>query len=225
MTGTIVNSVAIIAGGLMGSAAGKRISGPVKKTLMNALGLAVALVGVRMALSGKSELLSIGALIIGGISGELLRIEDRLAHAGEFLRKRFASESGTFVEGFVTGTVLFCTGAMSVVGSLKDGATGDSTVLYIKALLDFTGSALIAANLGIGMAFSAISVFIYQGSITLLAAKLDFLSLPHVTDAISTTGGAIILGIGLNLLEVTKIRIGNLIPALFIAIMAACYLN
>lgn len=225
MIGTVVNSVAIVAGGALGAVAGRRVSEPLKKTLMNALGLAVALVGVRMALGGKSELLSIGALIAGGVVGEVFGIEDWLSRVGEFFRRKFASDSGSFVEGFVTGSVLFCTGAMSVVGSLKDGAAGDSTVLFVKSLLDFVGALLIAANLGVGLAFSSVSVFVYQGSITLLAGRLSFLSLPHVTDAVSTTGGAIILGIGLNLLDLTRIRIGNLLPALFFAIAGAVWLG
>jgi uncharacterized membrane protein YqgA involved in biofilm formation len=178
-----------------------------------------------MALSGKSELLAVGCLLAGGLVGEGLRIEDRVGLVGEGLKRRFASDSGTFVEGFVTASVLFCTGAMSIVGSLQDGTVGDPSVLLVKSLLDATGALVMASMLGIGVAFSALSVLLYQGAITLLAGSLGFLSEPRVLDGLSTTGGVIILGIGLNILGVTRIRIGNLLPALFFAVAAAWYIG
>jgi uncharacterized membrane protein YqgA involved in biofilm formation len=223
MTGTLVNTVAVMAGAIAGTLAGKKVSDRFKTILMNALGLSVVLVGVRMALSGKSELLAIGSLLSGGLVGEGLRIEERVGHVGESLKRRFASDSITFVNGFVSASVLFCTGAMSIVGSLQDGTVGDPSVLLIKSLLDATGALVLSSTLGIGVAFSALSVLVYQGAITLLAGSLGFLSLPRVLDALSTTGGVIILGIGLNLLGVTRIRIGNLLPALFIAIAVSFF--
>lgn len=223
MTGTLVNTVAVMAGAVAGTLAGKKVSDRFKTILMNALGLSVVLVGVRMALSGKSELLAIGALLAGGLVGEGLRIEERVGHVGESLKRRFASDSATFVNGFVSASVLFCTGAMSIVGSLQDGTAGDPSVLLVKSLLDATGALVMSSTLGIGVAFSALSVLVYQGAITLLAGSLGFLSLPRVLDALSTTGGVIILGIGLNLLGVTRIRIGNLLPALFIAIAVSFF--
>lgn len=225
MTGTLVNTLAIAIGGAVGAFAGKRIGERFKTILTQALGLAVLVAGGRMALSGKSELLAVGCLLAGALAGEFLRIEERVACLGELLKRRFACDSSTFVEGFVTASVLFCTGAMAILGSLREGTLGDPSILLVKSLMDLTGSLVMASAFGVGVAFSAVCVLAYQGSLTLLAGQLAFLSVPRVLDALSSTGGVIVVGIGLNLLGVTRIRIGNLLPSLFIAAAVAYYLN
>jgi hypothetical protein len=150
-----------------------------------------------------------------------LHIEQRLEGLAEVLRQRLRASSERFVEGFVTASLLYLTGAMTIVGSIQDGTLGDPSVLLVKALLDGVASVALASSLGVGVMFSALPVLLVQGSITLLAAQLAFLSQPAVLDAINAAGGLLILGIGINLLEIGRIRVGNLLPALFYAIVGA----
>ncbi len=224
MTGTLVNTGAVVAGSLLGVMIGKRLPDRVKTIVMQALGLSVILIGLQMALSGTRPLLVIGSLLLGAVTGELMDVEGRIAAVGEWLKRRFQSESSTFVQGFVTASVLYCTGAMVIVGSIRDGTVGDPSILYVKSLLDGVASIAFASSLGSGVAFSALSVFLVQGSITLLASKLAFLQGPGVIEAVTATGGLLILGIGINILEIKQIRVGNLVPALVYAILAVLYL-
>ena len=224
MTGTFVNTGAVVAGSLLGVMIGKRLPDRVKTIVMQALGLSVILIGLQMALSGTRPLLVIGSLLLGAVTGELMDVEGRIAAIGEWLKRRFRSESSTFVQGFVTASVLYCTGAMVIVGSIRDGTVGDPSILYIKSLLDGVASIAFASSLGVGVAFSALSVFAVQGAITLLASKLAFLQSPGVIEAVTATGGLLILGIGINILDIKQIRVGNLVPALVYAILAALYI-
>jgi hypothetical protein len=224
VTGTLVNTGAVVAGSLLGVMIGKRLPDRVKTIVMQALGLSVILIGLQMALSGTRPLLVIGSLLLGAVTGELMDVEGRIAAVGEWLKRRFRSESSTFVQGFVTASVLYCTGAMVIVGSIRDGTVGDPSILYVKSLLDGVASIAFASSLGSGVAFSALSVFLVQGSITLLASKLAFLQGPGVIEAVTATGGLLILGIGINILEIKQIRVGNLVPALVYAILAVLYL-
>ncbi len=218
-----MNTGAVVAGSLLGVMIGKRLPDRVKTIVMQALGLSVVLIGLQMALSGTRPLLVIGSLLLGAVTGELMDVEGRIAAIGEWLKRRFRSESSTFVQGFVTASVLYCTGAMVIVGSIRDGTVGDPSILYVKSLLDGVASIAFASSLGSGVAFSALSVFVVQGSITLLASKLAFLQGPGVIEAVTATGGLLILGIGINILEIKQIRVGNLVPALVYAILAALY--
>ena len=224
VTGTLVNTGAVVAGSLLGVMIGKRLPDRIKTIVMQALGLSVILIGLQMALSGTRPLLVIASILLGAVTGELLDIERRIAAIGEWLKRRFRSESSTFVQGFVTASVLYCTGAMVIVGSIRDGTVGDPSILYIKSLLDGVASIAFASSLGVGVAFSALSVFAVQGTITLLASKLAFLQSSGVIEAVTATGGLLILGIGINILEIKQIRVGNLVPALVYAVLAALYI-
>jgi len=155
------------------------------------------------------------------LTGELIDIEGQVEKIGQWLKSRARSESSSFVEGFVTASVLYCTGAMVIVGSIQDGTIGDPTTLYVKSMLDGVASIALASSLGIGVAFSSLTVLAVQGSITLLASKLLFLQDPRVLNAVTATGGLMILGIGINLLDLKKIPVGNLVPALLFAIAGA----
>jgi hypothetical protein len=219
-----VNTAAIVAGSLAGAVIGSRLPDRIKTIVMQALGLSVVLIGLQMALSGTRPLLAIGSLLAGAVTGELMNIERAVANLGERLKKRLRSDSSTFVQGFVTASILYCTGAMVIVGSIRDGTVGDPSILYIKSLLDGVASVAFASSLGLGVAFSALSVFVVQGSITLLSSQLAFLQEPAVIEAVTATGGLLILGIGINILEISQIRVGNLVPALLYAILAAMYI-
>lgn len=221
MIGTLVNTGTVLVGSAVGLMAGSRLPENIKTILMQALGLSVVAIGLRMALEAQHALLAIGCLLLGGVSGELLRIEQRLEGLAEILQKKLRSRSSRFVEGFVTATLLYLTGAMTIVGSIQDGTIGDPSVLLIKALLDGVASVALASSLGIGVMYSALPVLIVQGGITLLASQMAFLSEPAVLDAVNATGGLLILGIGINLLEIRRIHVGNLLPALLYAIVGA----
>jgi uncharacterized membrane protein YqgA involved in biofilm formation len=222
--GTLVNTGSVVIGSAIGLVVGSRLPERIKIILMQALGLAVVAIGLRMALEAQHVLLAIGCLLLGGVTGELLRIEQRLEGLAETLRRKLRSDSSRFVEGFVTATLLYLTGAMTIVGSIRDGTVGDPSVLLLKSLLDGVASVALASSLGIGVMCSALPVLVVQGGITLLAAQLAFLSEPAVLDAINATGGLLILGIGINLLELGHVPVGNLLPALFCAIIGALVL-
>lgn len=219
MIGTLVNTSAVVIGGAIGLTAGTRLPERMKVILMQALGLAVLAIGLRMALEAQHALLAIACLLLGGITGELLRIEERLETLAETLRQILRSDSSRFVEGLVTATLLYLTGAMTIVGSIRDGTVGDSSILLLKALLDGVASVALASSLGVGVIFSALPVLVVQGGITLLAGQLAFLSQPAVLDAVNATGGLLILGIGVNLTDIGRIRVGNLLPAVLYAII------
>ncbi|HON37261.1 MAG TPA: DUF554 domain-containing protein [Deltaproteobacteria bacterium] len=214
MTGTLVNASAVVAGSILGLLAGRHISGRIRGTLMHALGLAVITIGLKMALSVDSLIPMVACLLLGGLVGEMLRIEDGVAWVGVHLKERFRSESATLVQGFVSASVLYLAGAMTIIGCIQDGTTGDASTLYLKSLLDGVASVALASTLGVGVALAALPVLVVQGGLTLAASYLAFLQDPQVLASITSTGGMIILGIGINLLEIVRIRVGNLIPAL-----------
>jgi uncharacterized membrane protein YqgA involved in biofilm formation len=223
LTGTLVNTGAILAGSLIGMAAGKHLPERLKTIAMQGLGLSVILVGLRMALPEQGSLAAIGCLLLGALTGELLRIEQGIERIGSWLKRRAGSGSTSFVQGFATASILYLTGAMVIVGSIQDGTVGDASTLYIKSLLDGVASVALSSTFGIGVAFSALSVLVVQGAITLLASHLYFLQEPFVLNALTATGGLMILGIGINLLGMARIRIGNFLPALPYAIIWAVF--
>jgi hypothetical protein len=221
LTGTLVNSGAIIAGSLIGISVGKRLPERIKTIIMQALGLTVVVIGLKMAITSTDIVATLGCVLLGAITGELLHIETGIERIGEELKNRFSSDSSTFVEGFVSASVLYLAGVLVIIGPLQEGTSGDASTLYIKSLLDGSASVALASSFGIGVAFSALPVLIIQGSITLLASSLLFMQEPNVLNAVTATGGVLILGIGINILELKKIRIGNFIPAIVYAIIWA----
>jgi len=221
MTGTILNALAIVAGTLLGLLLQRGIPEKVKHTVMQGLALAVILIGLQMALGTKNPLIVVVSLVLGGITGELLDIEKRLNSLGERLEARMGGGSKGIAPAFVTSSLVFCVGAMAVVGSIQEGLTGKYSTLLAKALLDGTGSVFFASTMGVGVLFSAVPVFLYQGSITMLAGLLrDVLAAPVVTE-VSSVGGLLIVGIGMNILGLRPVRVGNLLPAMVYAALVA----
>lgn len=218
MLGTYLNTATILTGGFIGMTVGKHLPERLKTTVMQGLGLSTLLIGLQMSLSSHSHLTAISCLLAGAVTGELFKIEQGMERAGEWIKSRTGSGSPTFVQGFVSSTILFISGAMIIVGCIQEGAGGDPHTLYVKSLLDGFASLALAATLGIGVVFSAASVFIVQGSLTQLASHLGFLREPAILDAVTATGGMLIVGISFNLLNMARIRIGNFLPALLYAI-------
>ena len=219
MFGTVVNVMSIIAGGLIGLLFRGGISEKYNRTMMHAIGLAVVLIGVKTALKTDALLIVILSLAIGGILGELLRIEDRLEQLGNWIGNRLSKDGKGISQGFVSASLLYCVGAMAIVGSMESGLSGNHQTLYAKSILDGISSILFASTLGIGVIFSAASVFVYQGLITLTAAFLGQFLLPDVVSQMSAIGGLLIFAIGIGLLEIKKIKVGNILPAIFIPLI------
>lgn len=218
MLGTIVNSAAIIVGTFLGILLKTGIPYKIKHTIMQGIGLSVMLIGLSMAMKTQNVIIVILSLVIGGIIGEVFAIEDRLKNAGEWLEERVGQNQGDFTRGFVTTSLIFCVGAMAIMGALESGLTGNHTTLFAKSALDGITSIVFASSMGIGVAFSALPVFIYQGLITLTAASMKVFLTDAIIREMTATGGVLILGIGLNILEITKIKVGNMLPAIIGAV-------
>ncbi|MEE8564019.1 MAG: DUF554 domain-containing protein [Atribacterota bacterium] len=219
MRGTMANVIAIFLGCSMGFILKSKIPEKIGKIIMQALGLASLLIGIQMALKTDNILLVIFSLVIGGVIGEIIGIEEGLERFGERVKLKFINNASSerFVEGFVTTSLLYCVGSMAVMGALKEGLSGNPDILYTKSLLDGLTSIAFTAAMGIGVLFSAIPVFLYQGGITLLAQLIKGFLSPEIISEMTAVGGILILGIGFGLLEIKKIKIGNLLPAILIA--------
>jgi len=229
--GTIVNAGAIILGSLVGLLLKNGITERYKNILMQAIGLAVVMIGISGTLQGMYMVLDTGkldrlyimtmifSLVIGSLIGEALNIEKALENLGNRLQKRFSNSGGSFAQGFVTSSLIYCIGAMAIMGALEDGLMGNHSTLFAKAILDGVSAIVLSATMGIGVLFSSVPVFIYQGAITLLAGTLKPLLTPEVISQISVVGSVLILGSGINILEIKRIKVGNMLPAIFIPLI------
>ncbi len=216
LQGTLVNVGTVIAGSLAGRYLGHLLPERMRRTIMAGLGLAVTLIGLSLALQSRRFLVVIGSLILGGLAGEAIGLEARLEWLGRRLQARFA-DAGNVAEAFVTASLLYCVGAMAIMGSIQDGLGGRPDILYAKAALDGVASLALASTLGIGVLFSAVPLLLYQGGITLAAGSArGFLTDPVVAE-MNAVGGLLIFGIALDLLGIRKLPVGNLLPAVFAA--------
>ncbi|MGD9001661.1 MAG: DUF554 domain-containing protein [Anaerolineae bacterium] len=231
-TGTIINVITVLLGGTLGTLLGARLPERMRETIMHALGLLTIVIGVQLSLETGNILIVLGSLLLGGLIGELLRIERGIDQIGRWIEKRTGgtdspaaevpvagshSGSSRFSHAFLTASLVFCVGPMTILGSIQDGLTGDYTLLAIKATLDGFAALAFASTLGPGVIFAALTVLVYQGGLTLGAGWADaVLSDPMVAE-MTATGGVLMLALGLGLLQVKKIRAGNLLPAIAIA--------
>jgi uncharacterized membrane protein YqgA involved in biofilm formation len=254
MKGTLVNVLAILGGSAIGLLFGRLIPERVRRIAMTAIGLAVIAQGLQMAIDPRVDatkfayhgtlpyhpnmLVVIGGLVIGGIIGELLQIEKRLEDFGHWIKEMVERipalapktvaepDAGghNLVEGFVTASLLYCVGAMAVLGAIADGA-GDPSILYVKALLDGIASIVLATTMGVGVALSVLPLFLYQGAISLASGLIaPYLTLP-VISTLTATGGLLIAAIGLDLTGIKRLPIGNLLPGVFVAAILAYFLG
>lgn len=229
MTGTIINIVAVLVGGTLGLLFGARLPERLKATVVAGLGLFTAAIGIQMFLKTENPLIVLGALLIGALLGEWWKIEDGLQNLGRMLEERFApnpetvSDShfvpkGDFVRGFLTASLLFCVGPMTILGSIQDGLTGNYELLTVKSVLDGFASLAFASTLGVGVLFSSLAILAFQGGISLLAVQLNALVTTPMLNEMTATGGVILMGLAISsLLEIKKIRTGNFLPALAVA--------
>jgi uncharacterized membrane protein YqgA involved in biofilm formation len=226
MLGTIVNALAIIGGCLVGLIVKGRLTEKISTTIMNGLALCVLYIGISGALKGQDTLQLIICIAVGALVGEIIDIDKRLNNLGDMIEKKINSKKKnktedkiSISEGFVTSSLLFCVGAMAVVGSLESGLQGNHTTLFAKSILDGISSIIFTSSLGIGVMLSSVAVLIYQGSITLLAGGLSTVLTDTVISNMSAVGSLLIVGLGFNMLGISKIKVANLLPAIFIPII------
>jgi hypothetical protein len=225
LTGTLVNVGAILLGTLIGELVGGRLTVDLQTRVLHGLGLVVLVIGIDNALAWRdtNALFVLGGVLLGGLAGEALHIEDRLQAVGDLaqahLQRRGGDEDSTVSEAFFTASLVFCVGALAVVGPIQEGLTGNHDTLFTKALLDGFASVALAASLGWGVALSAISVLIYQGALTLGAGLFDTILTPGSDALLSMTsaGGVLIIGLSLKLLDIQDVKVGNFLPALIFA--------
>ena len=222
MTGTFLNIATVLIGGVIGLVFGARIPDRLKGTVIAGMGLFTAAMGLQMFMDTENPLIVLGSLLIGTLLGEWMRIEDGLQNLGRILEQRFSREgddgSNRFVRGFLTASLLFCVGPMTILGSIQDGLTGDYNLLAVKSVLDGFAALAFTSTLGVGVMFSTIIILVYQGGISLLAAQLNAVVTPSMMNELTATGGVILTGLAISsLLEIKKIRVGNMLPGLLIA--------
>lgn len=227
MLGTIVNTIAVIIGGLIGLCLKKGLPSRISDAVMTGVALCTIYIGITGCLDGQNALITVLSIAIGTVIGTLLDLDGKLNHLGQSLENKFKNPSGektSLAEGFVSASLLFCVGAMTIVGSLQSGLTGNHEMLFTKSLLDFISSIVFASTMGVGVILSSIFVFVYQGAITMLSSFLS----PFLSDAVvaemTCVGSLLLIGLGLNLLGITKIKIMNYIPAIFLPILLCAFM-
>lgn len=216
--GSLVNAAAIIAGSLAGMALHGRFPERFRSIVFQGLGLCVLLIGLQMALTAKNPLILIFSILLGGLLGELLRLDAAFEHLGNRAKSLLRSGNPDFTEGLITASLIFCIGAMAIVGSFDEGIRGDATVLLTKSILDGFASMALASTLGSGVLFSFVPVLLYQGGLTIFAGMFQQHFTPLVISQLTATGGLLIMGIGLTLLEIKRINLSNLLPSLLVAV-------
>jgi len=219
MIATVINAAAIVLGSVIGLFIRKGIKDEYRNIVFTAAGLTSLTIGIQMVLETTHILAFALSLMLGGLLGTMLDVEGRIERIGERLKQRFASKSeGAFAAGFLNGSVLFCTGAMAILGSFQAGTEGNYSLILTKSVLDGFVSIIFASAMGIGVAFSALSVFVYQGVLTLLSGSIK----PYVSELmlaeLTGTGGALILMIGLGLLGIKSFKTGNFLPAILVIV-------
>ena len=223
MFSTFINAFVIIIGSLIGLLLQKGISKRISDAVMKALGLCILYIGITGTLNGENSLILILSMVIGTIIGEGIDLDLKLNRFGTWFESKFQKKQSDkpflIAEGFVTATLLFCVGAMAIVGSLQSGLTGNHETIYAKSIIDFVAAIILASTLGIGIAFSSLSVLLYQGSIVLLAVWIS----PFLTDGViaemTATGSLLIIALALNMLGITKLKVMNFVPSVFLPIL------
>ncbi|MHB9033751.1 MAG: DUF554 domain-containing protein [Anaerolineae bacterium] len=230
MIGTLINIGTVLVGGTVGTLLGSRLPERIRTTVMHGLGLVTLILGISLALKTNEILIVMGSILIGAVLGEWWKIDVGLEKLSEWLRSQLAKHApneslGHFTEGFITASLVFCIGPMTLLGSIQDGLTGDFSLLAIKELLDGFAALVFASSLGIGVLFSILVILVYQGGVTLLAGSVQQVLSTAMINEMTATGGIMIIAIGLLLLEIKKIRVANMLPAVIIAPLIVAILS
>ena len=222
MKGTIVNIIAVLVGGGIGLLIGNKLPDRVKKIAMEGVGLSSLALGFILSLKTDNIIIMVFSVILGAVVGEILKIEDFLERVGDRIKRKIKSE-GSFTEGFITASLIFCVGSMTIVGAINEGLTGDAALLYTKSILDGITSIALSSTLGIGVLFSTLFMLIYQGGLTIGASLAKSLLTTHTVNMITGVGGVLIIGIGLNILGLKKLKLSNFLPALIFAFILSIF--
>ena len=212
--GTIFNSLAVILGSMIGLTAGKFMPEKMNDTIFNCLGLFTIYVGVNMTLKTEHSIAVLLSLVLGAVTGEILGIETKLNSLGDTLKAKIHTSNEKFTDGFVNATLLFCVGSMAIIGSIEDGLRHNPEILMTKGIMDCIAGSMLAGAYGVGVMFSVIPMFIYQGALTLGASWAESVITESMYANISGLGGLMIMGIGLNMLKVTRLKLGDMLPGL-----------
>jgi uncharacterized membrane protein YqgA involved in biofilm formation len=218
MIGTIVNTVAVIVGGTIGLFLKKNMPERVTTIYFQAVGLFTLAIGITMVVKMENILIVVGSLAIGSLIGEWMNIEVGAERISEYLKKKFRIGSDKFSEGLITAFLLFCIGSMTILGTIQEGTGGSSDLLFTKSLMDFFSALLLASAFGVGVIVSAVPLLIFQAALTLLAMYASsFFTLP-IIHGLTSVGGILLIGLGINILEIKKLRIMNMLPALLVVV-------
>ncbi|WP_421903409.1 DUF554 domain-containing protein [Maridesulfovibrio sp.] len=223
--GSLVNGAAIIGGSIIGILLHSRFPERIREIIFQALGLGVLLIGIQMSLKVEDILVVIFSLIIGGIAGELMRLDTLFERGAGWLKKKVGSKDTGFIDGMITASLIFCIGAMAIIGSFEEGINGDTTILFTKAMLDGFAAIALASSYGVGVLFSFIPVVIYQSALTFFAGSFQEWFSPLIIAQLTATGGLLIIGISLTLLDIKRINLANLLPSLGVVIALTAMFN
>ncbi len=219
MIGTLVNTAAVIVGGTAGLLLKKNMPERVTTIYFQAVGLFTLAIGITMVVKMDHILIVVGSLAVGSLLGEWMNLEAGAERLSAYLRKRFKIGNEKFSEGLITAFLLFCVGAMTIVGTLQEGTSGSTEVLMTKSLMDFFSAILLASAFGSGVIASAVPLLIFQGSLTLLANYASPFFTPVIVQGLISVGGILLIGLGINILEIKKLRIMNMLPSLLIVVL------
>jgi uncharacterized membrane protein YqgA involved in biofilm formation len=219
MIGTIVNVVTVLVGSLIGLLFHSKVPKRFIDIAFTGIGLFTIVLGIGMALKSEQELFLVFSIIIGSIIGEFLDLDKRLTNMSEHIKKKMKSNNDNFSDGLITAFLLFCMGSMTILGAIEEGVNGNATLLLTKSTMDGFAAMALSSTLGIGVMFSAIPLFLYQGGLTLLAGQLQAYLTPTMIVEISAVGGLMLIGLGLNILELKKIKVANMLPSLIVIIL------
>lgn len=219
MIGTIVNTAAVVAGGTIGLLLKKNMPERVTSIYFQAVGLFTLAIGITMVVKMEDILIIVGSLAIGSLLGEWINVEKSAEQMSGVLKRKFRIGSDKFSEGLITAFLLFCIGSMTVLGAIQEGTGGSSDLLFTKSLMDFFSAMLLASAFGIGVIAAAVPLLIFQGTLTLLAMYAGSLFTPQIILGLTSVGGIMLMGLGVNILEIKKLRIMNMLPALVIVVL------
>jgi len=225
MIGAIVNTLAAVVGGLLGSLLKKGIPERFADLVQKGLALCVLYIGIKGSLVGTNTLVTILSLVLGAILGELMNIDGAIERLGAWAQRKLSKGGSRLGEGFVTASLLFCVGSMAVVGSLQSGLTGNHETIFTKSMLDFVSAIILASSLGLGVCLSGAFVLVYQGAIVLLARWAAPILSDYVVAEMSCAGSLLIVALGLNMLGITKLKVANLLPAMFLPIILCLFMK
>ncbi len=225
MIGAIVNTLAAVVGGLLGSLLKKGIPARFADLVQKGLALCVLYIGIKGSLVGTNTLVTILSLVLGAILGELMNIDGAIERLGAWAQRKLSKGGSRLGEGFVTASLLFCVGSMAVVGSLQSGLTGNHETIFTKSMLDFVSAIILASTLGLGVCLSGAFVLVYQGAIVLLARWAAPILSDYVVAEMSCAGSLLIVALGLNMLGITKLKVANLLPAMFLPIILCLFMK